>query len=77
MNSHNEQSFVSKYIFSIDHKVIGKQFLWLGIFFLLFGGFQAMLIRWSLSNTMEPLPWWLLGGYFVSKLTSRCGYHWT
>ena len=61
MNSHNEQSFVSKYIFSTDHKVIGKQFLWLGIFFLLFGGFQAMLIRWSLSNTMEPLPWWLLG----------------
>lgn len=53
------QSFWAKYIFSTDHKVIGKQFLWLGIFFLFFGGYQAMLIRWSLSHTMEALPWWL------------------
>ncbi len=59
--SNHEQSFMSKYIFSTDHKVIGKQFLWLGIFFLMFGGFMAMLIRWSLSHNMQPLPWWLLG----------------
>jgi cytochrome c oxidase subunit I len=61
MSSNYEQSFMSKYIFSTDHKVIGKQFLWLGIFFLMFGGFMAMLMRWSLSYNMEALPWWLFG----------------
>ena len=27
------KTFLSKYVFSFDHKVIGKQFLWYGIFF--------------------------------------------
>ena len=40
-------SFIRKYVFSIDHKVIAKQFLWSGLFFLAFGGFEAMLIRWQ------------------------------
>lgn len=67
MSNHDKKSILSKYIFSTDHKVIGKQFLWVGIFFLMFGGFQAMLIRWSLSNTLEPLPWWLLGNFLYQS----------
>ncbi len=31
-------SFVRRYLFSTDHKVIAKQFLWAGLLFLLFGG---------------------------------------
>ena len=41
-------TFISKYIFSFDHKVIAKQFLWLGLTGLLVGGLMAMVIRWIL-----------------------------
>ena len=40
-------SFVRKWLFSTDHKVIAKQFLWAGLLFLAFGGVLAMLIRWQ------------------------------
>jgi len=66
MSEHHEQSFWSKYIFSLDHKVIGKQFLWLGLFFVLFGGFQALLMRWQLAYPEQPVPWWLLGDILFS-----------
>jgi cytochrome c oxidase subunit 1 len=49
-------SFLSKYIFSYDHKVIGKQFLWYGIFFLGIGGMMALLIRWTLAYPGVPFP---------------------
>jgi cytochrome c oxidase subunit 1 len=47
-------------VFSRDHKVIGKQFLWLGLVFLAVAGFLAMLIRWQLANPGVPVP--LVGG---------------
>lgn len=49
-------TFLSKYIFSFDHKVIGKQFLWYGIFFLGVGGIMAMLIRWTLAFPGQAFP---------------------
>ncbi|MEC7275029.1 MAG: cbb3-type cytochrome c oxidase subunit I [Bdellovibrionota bacterium] len=49
-------TFLSKYIFSYDHKVIGKQFLWYGIFFLLVGGLMALMIRWTLAYPGAPFP---------------------
>ncbi|WPU63807.1 cytochrome c oxidase subunit I [Peredibacter starrii] len=49
-------SFWSKYIVSYDHKVIGKQFLWYGIFFLMVGGLMALLIRWTLAYPGVPFP---------------------
>lgn len=49
-------SFWSKYVFSFDHKVIGKQFLWFGIFWLLVGGLMAMMIRWTLAYPGVPFP---------------------
>jgi cytochrome c oxidase subunit 1 len=55
MNTH-QQSFWTKYIFSTDHKMIAKQFMWLGMFFLFFGGFLAMLIRWQLGYPEQPVP---------------------
>ena len=42
-------SFLRKYIFSTDHKVIGIQFLFTSLVMLLFGGLLAMLIRWQLA----------------------------
>src|SRR4029079_14898072 len=49
-------SFFGKYIFSTDHKVIAKQFLWTGLFFLFFGGFLAMLIRWQWAYPGQVVP---------------------
>jgi cytochrome c oxidase subunit 1 len=43
-------------IFSRDHKVIGKQFLWLGLVFLAVAGALAMLIRWQLAHPGVPVP---------------------
>ena len=43
------KTFLKKYVFSFDHKVIGKQFLWYGIFFLGVGGIMALMIRWALA----------------------------
>jgi cytochrome c oxidase subunit 1 len=42
--------------FSTDHKVIGRQFLFLGLAFLAVGGVMAMLIRWQLARPGEPVP---------------------
>ena len=36
-DEHHDQSFITKYIFSEDHKVIAKQFLISGIFWAIIG----------------------------------------
>ena len=53
---HPPSSFIRKYLFSTDHKVIAKQFLWAGLIFLAVGGALAMMIRWAWSNPGEPIP---------------------
>ena len=50
------KTFLAKYIFSYDHKVIAKQFLWYGIFFLFVGGLMALMIRWALAFPGRPFP---------------------
>ena len=50
------KDFVRKYLFSIDHKMIAKQFLWTGLIFLLLGGTLAMLIRWQWAYPQQPVP---------------------
>ena len=57
--SDKAQSIWTKYIFSTDHKIIGRQFLFLGLFFLFWGGLQAMLMRWQLAYPERAIP--LLG----------------
>ncbi len=54
-NSHKE-SFITKYIFSQDHKVIGIQYGLLSLFFLLFGFCLMMVMRWQLAYPDTPLP---------------------
>ena len=53
---HHEESFVRKYIFSLDHKMIGKQFLIYGLIMFMVGGGLAMLFRWQLAWPEKPLP---------------------
>ncbi len=45
----HHDSFITKYIFSTDHKMIGKQFLVTGIFWALIGGFLSILFRLQLG----------------------------
>jgi cytochrome c oxidase subunit 1 len=59
--AHHEESFIRHYVFSTDHKMIGKQFLTLGLFGLMMGGVLALLVRWELAwpangPTGGPVP---------------------
>ncbi|HXV18971.1 MAG TPA: cytochrome C oxidase subunit I, partial [Candidatus Omnitrophota bacterium] len=54
--------FWRKYIFSVDHKVIGIQYAITGLLFLLFGFCLMMLMRWQLAYPGQPLP--LIGNLF-------------
>src|SRR6478752_3900045 len=56
---HRELGFVRKYVFSVDHKVIGIQYAITGLLFLLFGFSLMMLMRWQLAYPGAALP--LLG----------------
>src|SRR6266700_2585203 len=48
--------FWRTYVFSTDHKMIGRQFLFLGLFMLLIGGTLAMMIRWELAWPETAVP---------------------
>ncbi len=60
---HEELGFLRKYIFSEDHKIIGIQFLFSGVLFLLLGGALALLVRIQLGWPHAEIPilgklWW-------------------
>jgi cytochrome c oxidase subunit I len=65
---HHDQNFFEKYIFSQDHKVIAKQFLFAGIFWGFVGGFLSVIFRLQLGwpeatfTFLEPI----LGGWIVN-----------
>jgi cytochrome c oxidase subunit 1 len=68
-HDHHDQSFIEKYIFSQDHKVIAKQFLFAGIFWAIIGGTLSSLFRLQLGfpdatfTFLEPLLGkWVEGG---------------
>jgi len=53
---HHELGFWRKYVFSVDHKVIGIQYTITGFLFLLFGFCLMMMMRWQLANPGVALP---------------------
>ena len=55
-HDHHELSFIKKYIFSTDHKVIGLQFMFTGLVMLVLGGALAMAIRWQLAWPWTEVP---------------------
>ncbi|OQP68076.1 cytochrome c oxidase subunit I [Niastella populi] len=66
---HHHQSFVSKYIFSQDHKIIAKQFLITGMIWAIIGGLMSVLFRLQLGYPDQSFPWledilgnWARGG---------------
>ena len=67
---HHELGFVRTYIFSTDHKMIGRQFLFLGLFMLIIGGLLAMMMRWELAwpETNIPLMGWVPEPYMYGGI---------
>lgn len=66
---HHEDSFISKYVFSMDHKMIAKQFLITGIVWAIIGAFFSVLFRLQLGFPDATFPWlesilghWAKGG---------------
>ncbi len=53
----HHQSFVSKYIFSMDHKTISKQFLITGITWAIIGGLFSVLFRLQLGYPDASFSW--------------------
>ena len=53
---HGEQHFLTKYVFSSDHKVIGIQYGIGGLLFLLVGFMLIIGMRWQIAKPGEPIP---------------------
>ena len=53
---HHKESFITKYIFSQDHKTIGKQFLITGIVWAIIGGLFSVLFRLQLGFPDQSFP---------------------
>ena len=60
---HHEESFVSKYIFSMDHKTISRQFLVTAVIMATFAMLMSMLFRLQLAWPNEKFAFinWMLG----------------
>lgn len=68
-HAHHHQSFITKYIFSQDHKMISKQFLVTGIIWAVIGGFFSVIFRLQLGFPDQTFPFledifghWAKGG---------------
>jgi cytochrome c oxidase subunit 1 len=66
---HHHETFISKYIFSQDHKMISKQFLITGITWAIIGGLFSVIFRLQLGYPESTFPWledflghWAKGG---------------
>lgn len=49
-------AFWKKYVFSADHKIIGLQYGFSGLLFLLFGFFIVIIMRWQIAYPQSPVP---------------------
>ncbi len=65
---HDDRSFIQKYVFSTDHKIIGIQFLFMSLLFLVLGGGLAMVVRWQLGFPNQPMPG---GGFFSEAMMNK------
>ena len=66
---HHHETFITKYVFSQDHKMISKQFLITGIIWAIIGGLFSVIFRLQLGYPESTFPWledflghWAKGG---------------
>ncbi len=79
---HHQQSFISKYVFSQDHKIIAKQFLITGMIWAIIGGLMSVLFRLQLGYPDQTFPWledilgnWAKGGKITAENYYALGNH--
>ena len=53
---HADIGFWRKYIFSSDHKIIGIQYGFTALCFMLFGFFLMLMMRWQIAHPGAPMP---------------------
>lgn len=53
---HTDEGFIRTYLFSTDHKMIGRQFMFMSLIMLVFGGLMAMMMRWELAWPESVIP---------------------
>jgi len=63
--THSPPGFISKYVFSTDHKIIGLQFLFSTLIWFGIGGFLALAIRWQLAWPWTDMP--ILGNLLFAE----------
>jgi cytochrome c oxidase subunit 1 len=66
---HHKDTFITKYVFSQDHKMIARQFLITGMIWAILGGLMSVLFRLQLGYPDSTFPWledifgkWAKGG---------------
>lgn len=66
---HHKETFITKYVFSQDHKMIAKQFLITGMIWAILGGLMSVLFRLQIGYPDSTFPWledvlgrWAKGG---------------
>ncbi|HEX8331740.1 MAG TPA: cbb3-type cytochrome c oxidase subunit I, partial [Segetibacter sp.] len=71
---HHRETFITKYIFSQDHKMIAKQFLVTGIIWAILGGLMSVLFRVQLGYPDQNFPIletllgkWAKGGHISAE----------
>ncbi len=66
-HGHHEENFITKYIFSQDHKMIARQFLITGLLWAFVGGFLSLVFRLQLGFPEMDLGWLkpILGHWIV------------
>lgn len=71
---HHHESFITKYVFSQDHKMIAKQFLITGMIWAVAGGLMSVLFRLQLGYPETTFPWledligkWGKGGHITPE----------
>jgi cytochrome c oxidase subunit 1 len=52
-----QMNFISKWIFSMDHKIIARQFLMTGIFWAIIGAGMSIIFRLQLGFPDASITW--------------------
>jgi cytochrome c oxidase subunit 1 len=62
-----QSSFVTRYFFSLDHKMIAKQFLFTGMFWAVIGAAMSLVFRYQLGFPEADMEWLqpLLGRWII------------
>jgi cytochrome c oxidase subunit I len=65
---HEDIGFLRKYVFSTDHKIIGIQYGFTALCFMMFGLFLMLMMRWQIAHPDTPVP---IVGPLLAKLLGQ------